>query len=963
MSIPLSTYRLQLNANFPFGKTTEIVDYLKRLGIGAAYLSPILLAKPGSTHGYDICDHSRINPELGGDLEFDRLSEALQNAGLGCVVDFVPNHMAADPASNHWWWDVLENGPSSPYSPYFDVDWFPIKPELRGKVLLPVLGDQYGIVLERGELKIGIENGALILNYFDKKFPLNPRMAGMVLQPAEGDSLPFTDPEFAGEFLSILTSLRNLPAYLETDSAKTLERQREKEIARKRLVQLLVSSPEVNDYVKQCIAAINGVAGVPASFDRLHALLENQTYRLAYWRTAGQEVNYRRFFDINDLLGVRMENPEVVNATHAFLMSQVAEGRITGIRLDHIDGLYDPEQYLVRLSKMLKEATLVCGNPSAPIYVVVEKILCGEEVLPTSWPVHGTTGYEFLNEVNGLFVDPAGIKSLLKVHSLYTKKMRSYADEIHKCKRLILDTSMSSELNVLANILNRMSEADRKCRDFTLENLRNVIREVIVCLPIYRTYVRPEEQSSIDRMAILQALEIADHLNPAIEASIFQFLKVVLLPFEPCDLNTPGASLSIQERIDFTMRFQQLSGPIQAKGVEDTAFYRHCILLSLNDVGGEPGSSGVSSEKFHSRIQQRMTHFPNSMLTTSTHDTKRGEDSRARLSVLSWYVAAWRHTVSKVSKVAKGLRIESRSGTIPSRADEYFIYQALLGSWPIAANGSALPADKAFVERLHDFLIKAVREAKVRTSWINSDEEYESGLCRFIDSLLLGKSRSSFKKAFFPLVDLIAKQGALNSLAQLAIKCACPGVPDIYQGTEHWDLSLVDPDNRRPVDYRSRDTSLCDMESYIHPETWPENRKEWMDKLLLDWPSGKIKQYVMARSLRWRSAFPDLFIEGDYKPLTSIGNENSVLCFSRHKGTQRLIVCAQTKMRATQGPIYVRIPQDWNMTSAVDIYTGQTIPVGINENERCLELSASFQEFPVMWLWTIADESPEAKSS
>lgn len=953
MSIPLSTYRFQLNSSFPFEKVEVLVSYLKSLGVDTVYLSPILLARPGSTHGYDICDHTKINPELGGLPAFEKLSEKLRDAGIGCLIDYVPNHMGAEPASNPWWWDVLENGPSSPFSTFFDIDWAPVKPELKGKVLLPVLGDQYGIILEKGELKLGVKNGALILNYWDKTFPINPRMMGMVFHPTEGERLPINDPESNAEFLSILTSLRNLPVYLETDSVKIEERQREKEIAKKRLLHLLSQDNDVLHFVEKCIEEINGVPGNPASFDRLHELLENQPYRLSYWRTAGQEINYRRFFDINDLLGVRMENPIVTGKTHEFLMSLVADGHVSGIRLDHIDGLYDPEQYLFRLGQMLKEATLVGDNPSNPIYVVVEKILCGSEELPGSWAVHGTTGYEFLNDVNGLFIDSKGVKLLTKLNAIFTKDYHDFEEETRRCKRLILDTSMASELNVLANILNRMSEADRRCRDFTLDSLRNVLREIIVCMRVYRTYIRPEKQSTIDREAILDALENADRLNPATEPSIFQFLKVVLLPFEPCSPNTPGMSLSLEERFDFAMKFQQLSGPVQARGVEDTAFYRHTTLLSLNDVGGEPNSFGVTISDFHSRNAKRLKNFPFSMITTATHDTKRGEDARARISTLSWNVALWRKTVGKLSRIAQSLRKQTGEGAAPSRQDEYFVYQTLVGCWPILENGSAAPADHVLLDRLKVYFIKAIREAKQRTSWINPDQTYEDGMLKFVESLIMGRNQVAFQKAFFPFIEAIAKQGAFNSLIQLSLKCSCPGVPDIYQGTEYWDLSLVDPDNRRSVDFESRQLSLAEMEDYIHPLNTIVDRALFVQKLIGQWPTAKIKQYIMGRSLRWRKEHADLFMKGDYEPMTIRGHQDAMLCFSRILDERKLIVCALVRPYLTETPLQLSIPDEWGALEYTDIYTNSTYKRECDSQGAYILLAGAFSLLPVVWLWSI----------
>jgi len=957
MSIPLSTYRLQMRGDFPFSEAQKSVAYLSRLGIGDLYLSPVLLAKPGSPHGYDICDHNRINPELGGDEGFDSLSESMKTAGLGCIIDIVPNHMGAEPKSNSWWWDVLENGPSSPYSAYFDIDWKPLKRELKDKVLLPVLGDQYGRVLERGEMRLGCVDGAFILQYFDHQFPINPRTAPLVLDNPEGGELGFEDAEAETEFLSILTSLRNLPTYLETEPSRTKERQREKEVAKKRLAGLMEKSREAADYVARRIEAVNGQVQSPASFDRLHELLEHQTYRLAYWRTAGHEINYRRFFDINGLLGMRMENEEVVEATHALVIRLVAEGKVTGIRLDHIDGLYDPPQYLRRLRDKLQAAAAAQGpdkdGEKETIYVVVEKILCGEEKLPETWPVQGTTGYEFLNDVNAVFVDANGLKKLVRSHHQFTGETQSFGQEVLHCKRLILDTSLGSELNVLANILNQMSEADRNCRDFTLEALRDALREVITYFPIYRTYISADGIAPFDRKEVNDALGRAMRKNPAMESSIFAFLKAVLLPLDNHPESMPGASLPVGQRLDFTMRFQQLSGPVQAKGVEDTAFYRHSVLISLNDVGGEPDSQGLEPSEFHQRIAERAKTFPLTLLATATHDTKRGEDARARINQISHFSDDWRRILSPLSRLSLRFRKTGQGGEIPSRADEYLLYQTLVGCWPLESDGRPSLPERDFLNRILEFMIKAVREAKVHTSWISPNEDYEHGLADFIETLILGKGSQPFQKIFFPFLTPIAYMGTRQSLAQLVLKCACPGIPDIYQGTEFWDLSLVDPDNRRKVDYGLREKSLSTMEPYIDPESWPEDRGSWAKALDARWATGEIKQYVMARCLRWRQGHPSLFMSGAYQPLSiraSDGLSTGALAFARTQGDQILIVCVQTRLEPEKAPLDLLLPAEWGEIKWRQIFTGSIFTALPGDPGPRLDLLPLFQEFPVIWL-------------
>ncbi len=975
MSAPSSTYRLQLSREFPFARVEDLVPYLKALGVGAVYLSPILLARPGSTHGYDICDHNRINPDLGGEEGFEALSRSLRAADMGCILDFVPNHMGADPLTNPWWWDVLENGPSSPFGRYFDIDWEPVKPDLRGKVLLPVLGDQYGRVLERGELRLDFAHGALVVCYHEHRFPINPRMAPMVLgYGVEQGRLPGQESQpHTIEFLSILTALRNLPAYFETDAAKIRERQREKEVARRRLAVLTEESAPVRTFIDGNLAAFNGTPGDTRSFDLLHALLESQAYRLAYWRTAGHEINYRRFFDINGLLAIRVELPEVREATHGLLLELIRSGRATGVRLDHVDGLYDPTGYLEALRAMTAASTgdgasaKPVSGPGDDIYIVVEKILCGDERLRADWPVDGTTGYEFLNDLNGLFVDRTGMTRLRRLYTRFTGRDEAFARESRECKRLILDTSMGSELNVLANLLDRLSETDRTSRDFTLDTLRDVLRETIASFPNYRTYGRREGFALEDVDTVDTALLDAMRENPAMETSSFAFLRSMLLPFEPASERPPGSSLSREARLDFAMKFQQLTGPVQAKGVEDTAFYRDGALLSLCEVGGDPSSTGRDITAFHRRLDERHRAFPCGIATTATHDTKRGEDARARLNALTEMPDLWRRVVLRLARLMAPFRA-SRAAEIPTRNDEYILYQSLVGCWPLAADGKPVAADAELVARVRRFLLKAAREAKLQTSWINQNLEYERALADFLDTLLGERMRSRFQRIFFPFLTACARPGAANSLAQVVARCSAPGVPDVYQGTELWDLSLVDPDNRRPVDYTRRARSLESMQIYLDPAANPPRRSELARELLAAWPDGRVKQYLLGRCLRWRAQHPALFLEGMYRPLEfDSGDSSPWIAWSREHGDEALVNCFCTRAaevsralgsgddrqppRAPVSGDALQVPVGWAGRDVVHLFTGARHTLR-RDGARCrVPFEWLTAEFPVAWLW------------
>ncbi|MCI0459539.1 MAG: malto-oligosyltrehalose synthase, partial [Gemmataceae bacterium] len=654
--LPVSTYRLQLHPAFTFRDAQAVVPYLAKLGVTDCYCSPYFRARPGSTHGYDICDYGMLNPELGSESDYQAFAQELAAHHLGQVLDFVPNHMAVEPVHNAWWRDVLENGPSSPFARFFDIDWDPVKPELKGKVLLPTLGDHYGLVLERGELQLAIEGGALVLQYGDHNRPIDPKQVPRVFRlhlEALQAEMPADDPDLQ-EFLSILTALDYLPAYTETASDRATERQREKIVARERLARLVERSPRIRRHIDESLRVYNGQPGRPESFDRLHELLEALPYRLAYWKTAFHEINYRRFFDINKLAGLRMENAAVFAATHGLVLRLIREGQVTGLRLDHLDGLFDPVGYVERLQEAVLEewaaeslapadrtkewrATLRCwraaerrqhpgGVVERPLYVLVEKILSGNETLPESWPVHGTTGYDFLNDLNRLFLDAHHARAMRQVYERVTGREAPFADVVYRSKELITETALASELNVLAHALNRLSEGNRRARDYTLDSLREALRELITCFPVYRTYVSASGVPSADRQVIDLALARARQRNPAMEPSVFDFLREVLLPQAPHPSPAPAGEEEYRCRLEFAMKFQQYTGPVQAKGVEDTAFYRYNLLLSLNEVGGDPQRFGGLPAQFHEANGRRLAHWPHTMLATATHDTKRGED-------------------------------------------------------------------------------------------------------------------------------------------------------------------------------------------------------------------------------------------------------------------------------------------------------------------------------------------------
>jgi (1->4)-alpha-D-glucan 1-alpha-D-glucosylmutase len=964
--IPVSTYRLQLHRDFRFRDACELVPYLDALGVTDCYASPFLKASPGSRHGYDICDHSQLNPDIGSAVECGALAAALAARGMGLVADFVPNHMGIDASANPWWRDVLENGPCSPYADFFDIDWDPVKDELHDKVLLPILGDQYGLVLERGELQLAFEAGTFTVRYFEHDLPLNPRQLIRVLEH-DIDRLRHdlgADSPDTLEYLSIATALRNLPVYTETDSARVAERHREKEVARERLQRLVAAAPRIRQHIESAVRAFNGEPGRPQSFDHLHALLEAQPYRLAYWRTAAHEINYRRFFDVNELAGLRMERERVFEATHQLLLGLVASEQITGLRIDHVDGLHDPAQYLARL-----QAAVAAQRPSGaepphhPLYVVVEKILAAGESLSPEWPVAGTSGYDFLNDLNGVFVDRANQRALSRVYGRFTRLHASFADVAYASKKLIMDVPMSSELNVLAHALNRLSERDRRTRDFTLNSLRDALEEVVACLSTYRTYVSATSLTEVDRTAIDTAIRRARRRNATMEPSIFAFLRDTLLP-------QPAAARSAEDqrlRLAFAMKFQQYTGPVQAKGMEDTAFYRYNRLLSLNEVGGAPDRFGGSPEEFHAANQRRRASWPLTMLATATHDTKRGEDARARLNVLSELPEEWSRQLSAWGRINIRNRTIVDGAPAPDRNDEYLFYQSLLGVWPPEPVDAPLPPRDPLVVRMREFMIKAVREAKVHSSWMTQDQAYEDATVQFVERSLTGPTAARFLRAFLPFQGHVARLGMLNSLSQVVLKIASPGVPDFYQGSELWDLSLVDPDNRRPVDYGKRRQMLGEVAPLLDTEAAAPQRAAAVVEMLARWGDGRIKLFLTAAGLRLRRQRAPLFLDGSYAPLAAAGERaDHVVAFARRCGdTSAVAIVPRLVAPLTTGSRFLPVgAESWGDTHLLlphgdagrdycNAFTGARLRPEPSSDQSTLPLAAIFQDCPVALLCSI----------
>ncbi len=923
--IPVATYRLQFNYQFRFTNAKEIIHYLYDLGISDVYASPYFKAKKGSLHGYDIVSHTSLNSEIGTKEAYDELIDDLQKLGMGQILDIVPNHMCISTKDNIWWMDVLENGPSSLYATFFDIDWEPVKRELKNKVLLPILGDQYGRILENQEIKLLFEEGAFFIYYYDNKFPIRPQTYTLILEHRidELKNLLSGENLHLVELLSIITALKHLPPYTETGNEKISERQREKEVTKKRLGNLYNESPEIRMFIVQNIKLFNGIKGERGSFDLLDKLLSEQVYRLSYWRVATEEINYRRFFDINELASIRMEDPVVFKETHKLIFKLIREGKVTGLRVDHPDGLYNPLEYFQRLqrscflqlrlshlgmvreyissdilesveedipdqntdieSEILKQySDTVSSEPKyKPFYIVGEKILIKDERMPEDWPIFSTTGYVFLNTLNGIFVKAENVKAFYDIYTRFIKAEVNYQDIIYEKKKLIMHAAMASEINTLGHYLNRLSEKNRHTRDFTLNSLIAAIVEVIAFFPVYRTYANPTGINDRDRRYVELAVSKAKRKHPAISGSIFDFLKDVLLLNYPEDFGYADK----KEWADFVMRFQQITGPVMAKGLEDTAFYIYNCLVSLNEVGGNPDKFGTSLDTFHGKNIERIKFWPNALIATSTHDTKRSEDVRARINVLSEIPDEWSGCLVRWNRLNRRKRVVVDDQIVPSRNEEYFLYQTLIGAWPI---GSIDESEfDVFKKRIKDYMLKALREAKVNTSWISPNTLYEDALTIFIEKIMDNKSSNQFLKDFVAFQKIISHYGMFNSLSQTLLKITSPGIPDFYQGTEIWDYSLVDPDNRRPVDYGIRIRMLEELKSH-ESEFGPLRLAK---EIITNKDNGMVKLYLIYKALNFRKAHKELFETGEYIPLESMGEKaNNICAFVRRLGSIKAIV-------------------------------------------------------------------------
>ena len=940
--IPTSTYRLQFNQWFTFAQAREIVRYLHALGVSDVYASPYFQASPESLHGYDITDHNKLNPAIGSRADYDAWVVELHAHGMGQVLDFVPNHVAVADSRNHWWMDVLENGLSSKYAPYFDIDWQPLKLDLRDKVLLPILTDQYGRVLERGELQVRFDEGAFYLLCGERTLPIAPGTYRYVLEIALQNLAEHKKEHFYAELQSILTALEYLPKRTESDPKRIAERAREKEIIKRRLQRRCEEAPQVKQAIEKALAQINGNPGDPRSFDKLDELLNAQSYRLAFWRVAAEEINYRRFFDVNELAAIRVELPKVFDAVHRLVLDLVSTGAVTGLRIDHPDGLYLPREYFVKLQQRSAKA-LEIGLPrdGRAIYMLAEKILTGSEQLRSDWPVHGTTGYDFTNDVAHLLVDASAETAITKTFHRFIGHSIPFGHLLYAKKLLVMKLAVANDVDVLGSLLDRLSERNRWYRDFTLEALSRTVRETIACFPVYRTYVEPGQPlSEEDTQIVERAIAAAKRRNPAMEESIFNFLRDVLLLRSPQNLDAAGRAAHAQ----FVLKFQQATGPVMAKGLEDTLFYIYNRLPALNEVGGEPQQFGLSVEAFHERNLSRRHNWPATLLATSTHDTKRSEDVRARIAAISEIPELWRRSLQRWHAANQRWKRMVNDLEAPDANEEYLLYQTLLGTWPMQPNGQpeAVPTPQ-YIERIQAYMAKALKEAKINTSWIQPNEDWDAAMRDFIAKILDSAPRNKFLPIFVPVAKEIVRLGAINSLTQTLLKLTSPGVADIYQGNEIWDYSLVDPDNRRPVDYKLRSRMLESL----------SNAKP--DELLRAWADGLIKMFLTQRILRFRREHPDLFQRGEYLPVQASGTfADSCISYLRRFGDSWIVIITpRLSSRIGFPPIgelwkdtAIELPETLSLQDAHDLFTCRPVP--LHHRQLKLEDALSTLPFAVM---------------
>jgi len=947
LRIPLATYRLQFNAQFRFEHARALVAYFDQLGISDIYSSPLLQATRGSLHGYDVTDPSHLNSEIGSEQEFEALTAELKKHGMGLLLDIVPNHMAAG-NENPWWMDVLEEGPGSAYASFFDIDWHPPRAMLQNKVLLPILGRPYAQALEHQELKLVFDQGGFFIQYFETKLPVGPKTYLLVLQHRLGVLQHQLAPDHPAlrELGGILAAVTNLPERIALSVEMAGERRMQREALKERLWRLYQNSPEVQDFVDENVRIFNGRKKEPASFVLLDRLLADQAYVLSYWLSANDEINYRRFFTITNLVGMRVEDPLVFEATHAVILRLIERGLVTGLRIDHVDGLRDPHGYLRRLQERAGGGPMNGAHP--PFYVIVEKILAKGEKLPGEWPICGASGYASMNALNGLFLDAGGCKKLRRIYASFIGATVRYEDLLYAKKKEVMESFLAVEMRSLGHYLVILAEQDRYARDLPRSDLARAFAETTACFPIYRTYIRSFSVSPDARAYVEEALAAARQRNPGLCSQCFDFVADVLLLRERGHV-TPEQR---EARLAFIMRWQQFTGPIMAKGLEDSALYVYNPLISLNEVGGAPDSNGVPVAEFHEFCRERQKHG-HTLNATSTHDTKRAEDVRARINVLSEISATWEKHLEKWAQLNQPKKELLNGQGVPDPNEEILLYQTMLGAWPL--EDAEVPC---FRKRLQAYMVKAAREARVHTQWSQPNLRHEQALTHFVTAITTPSENDAFIADFLQLFQYVAFYGALNSLAQVLMKITVPGVPDFYQGTELWDFRLVDPDNRSPVNFEQRVRLLAELQR----QEKEQGRLGLVQDILNHWQDGRIKLFVTSAALNYRRSHEALFLEGDYQPLKATGTKpERVFGFMRHRkedwavaAVPRLVTelapagCFPTGEEAWAGRSLLfpqEAPADW-----VNVLTGERLHAGAAKQKRSLPLAQVFNKLPIALL-------------
>lgn len=947
-NVPLATYRLQFNSNFQFRDAIGILDYLRELGISHIYASPVFTSRRGSGHGYDVTDPTRIDPDLGGEQGFAELQAAIEQRNMRLLLDIVPNHMAAS-SENRWWMDVLEFGPDSSFASYFDINWRTPSRSLENKLLLPFLAKPFGEVLDGGELRITHEDGRLFLRYQEQTFPIAPSSYAEILRYREHDlslAVEMGSPA-EQEWRGIVAAAESIASDHGVSAQAATERRTKAEHLRERLRQLISASTEMAAFLDRTLDALHGTRGDRQSFCGLERILSAQHYRLAFWQTASDSINYRRFFSITDLVGVRVEDPAVFDATHEGIIRAGAKRGISGFRIDHIDGLRDPRGYLARLRDRLSADT-----PDERAYVVVEKILARDEHLPTDWLVEGTTGYDYLNYANRLLVDSERGGAIVDVYSRWINGHMEFGDVLYQKKKLVMSTLLAVEMRTLGRELTELASDDRYARELRAAELTEALIETTACLPIYRSYIQSLEEPENTRAILDFAIRSARQRRPALPAECFDFVSDVLLLEAPPHIRADQR----ENRFAFVGRWQQFTGSIMAKGFEDTALYVYFPLASLNEVGGDPRAFDASVPAFHDYISDRRTKWPYSMNATTTHDTKRSEDARARIAVLSEMPEEWEQSLERWSGMNRKYTAQVDSGCAPDRNEEYLFYQTLVATWPL--HQEEWPA---LVKRLQDYLLKAVREAKVHTRWSQPNEAHENALRDFIAAVLNREQNSEFCSDFEKFQKRTALFGMLNGLGQVLLKVACPGVTDIYQGSELWDFRLVDPDNRNLVDFEQR-LALFEQVRVSQNSDCGRHAQD----LLASWCDSRVKLYVLSQALAARRENPVLFLDGDYQPLDASGAHRAhIIAFARTHEDDWAVAIVPRCVASIEAPVIgsarahfwcesaLKLPENaperW-----INVLAGKDSRVIAAKNSE-LSIGDVFESFPIALLVPAAD--------